>query len=182
MTPLRLTLAAGLLSGALVSAVPASAEVIQSSVAGFVVAGSATTARSAEDVWYLLVEPAEWWSGEHTWSGEAGNLRLNPQAGSCFCEAMPLGGSVEHMRVIYAAPGEMLRMSGALGPLQGEGLAGTLTIEISTAGSGNEVNWVYVVGGNARFPLQEVAGTVDLVLAEQMNRLVSRLENPELRR
>ena len=86
------------------------------------------------------------------------------------------------MRVIYAAPGEMLRMSGALGPLQAEGLAGTLTIEISTAGSGNEVNWVYVAGGNARFPLQEVAGTVDLVLAEQMNRLVSRLENPALRR
>ena len=182
MTPLRLILAAGLLSGAFVSAVPAQAEVTQSSAAGFVVTGSATTTRSAEDVWYLLVEPAEWWNGEHTWSGDATNLRLDPEAGGCFCESMPLGGSVEHMRVIYAAPGEMLRMSGALGPLQGEGLAGTLTVEISTAGSGIEVSWAYVVGGNARFPLQEVAGTVDLMLAEQMTRLVSRLENPELRR
>jgi hypothetical protein len=182
VTPLRLTLAAGLMSGAFVSAVPAQAEVTQSSSAGFVVTGSATTTRSAEDVWYVLIEPREWWNGEHTWSGEAGNLQLGPKGGGCFCEELPLGGSVEHMRVIYAAPGEMLRMSGALGPLQGEGLAGTLTIEMSTAGSSIDLSWTYVVGGYARFPLEDTAVAVDLMLAEQMNRLVSRLENPELRR
>jgi len=180
MTRLRLALAASLLSCAF--AAPAQAEVIESSAAGFVVSGSATTAASAEEIWYSLVQPAGWWTGEHTWSGESRNLRLDAEAGGCFCEDMPQGGSVEHMRVVYSAPGEMLRMTGALGPLQGEGLAGTLTIELSTAPGGTEVGWVYVVGGHARFPLTEVAGTVDMVLGEQMRRLVAGVERPEVRR
>ena len=82
------------------------------------------------------------------------------------------------MRVIYAAPGERLRMSGALGPLQSEAVIGTLTIDLSSAPGGTEVSWTYVVGGNARFALPEVAGAVDMVLGEQMRRLVSNLESP----
>lgn len=174
----RWALAAGLVSGALAGAVPAQAEVVQSSAAGFVVQGAGTTTASAEEAWYFLVEPAGWWNGEHSWSGDAANLRLDPAAGGCFCEDLPQGGSVEHMRVIYAAPGEKLRMSGALGPLQGEAVTGTLTIELSTAEAGIEVSWTYVVGGHARFALPDVAATVDMVLGEQMRRLVANLESP----
>ncbi len=173
----RWALAAGLVSGALAGAVPAQAEVVQSSATGFVAQGSVTTAASAEEVWYFLAEPAGWWNGEHSWSGDAANLRLEPEAGGCFCEDMPQGGSVEHMRVIYAAPGEMLRMSGALGPLQGEALTGTLTIQLSAAPAGTEVSWTYVVGGHARFALPGMAGPVDMVLSEQMGRLVTNLES-----
>ena len=175
----RLAFAAALVSAAFASAVPARAEVTQSSASGFVVSGSATTAVSAEDIWYFLVEPAGWWNGEHSWSGEAANLRLEPEAGGCFCEDMPQGGSVEHMRVIYAAPGEMLRMSGALGPLQSEAAIGTLTIELSNDPAGTLVSWDYVVGGHSRVPFPEVASAVDMVLAEQMGRLMARLESPD---
>ena len=66
-----------------------------------------------------------------------------------------------------------------LGPLQGEGVMGTLTIQMSSAPGGTELSWSYVVGGNARMSLAEVAGTVDQVLAEQMSRLVGQLANPE---
>lgn len=173
MKALRLALATGLLSGALASATPAQAEVVQASANAFTVRGAATTSRSIADLWYALVEPAGWWNGEHTWSGDALNLRLEPEAGGCFCEDLAQGGSVEHMRVIYAAPGEMLRMSGALGPLQGEGVTGTLTIELTAAGGGSELSWTYVVGGNARVPLSQVAADVDMVLAEQFNRLAN---------
>lgn len=182
MTARRLAFAASLVLGALAGAVPAHAEVLQSSPAGFVVGGSATTAASAEEVWYFLVQPAGWWNGEHTWSGDAANLRLEPEAGGCFCEDMPQGGSVEHMRVIYAAPGEMLRMSGALGPLQSEAVVGTLTVELSVApdgSGGTEVSWTYVVGGHARLALPEAAGGVDMVLGEQLRRMVARIANPD---
>jgi hypothetical protein len=37
------------------------------------------------------------------------------------------GGSVEHLQVVYAAPGQGLRLRGALGPLQTEGVDGTLS-------------------------------------------------------
>ena len=175
----RLAFAAALMSGALASAVPAQAEVVQASASGFVVGGSATTAASAEEIWYFLVEPARWWSGEHSWSGDAANLRLAPEAGGCFCELLPQGGSVEHMRVIYATPGEMLRMAGALGPLQGEAVVGTLTIELSTATGGTEVSWAYVAGGHSRTAFPDMAGAVDMVLGEQMRRMVARLEDPD---
>ena len=95
---------------------------------------------------------------------------------------MPQGGSVEHMRVIYAAPGEMLRMSGALGPLQSEAVVGTLTVELSLApggSGGTEVSWTYVVGGHARLALPEAAGAVDMVLGEQSRRMVARIANPD---
>lgn len=175
-------IAAGLAAGAMAISAPAGAEVLESGAGGFSSAGTVSAAGfSTEDLWYALVEPAGWWSGEHTWSGDARNLRLDPKAGGCFCEDMEQGGSVEHMRVIYAVPGQMLRMAGALGPLQGEGLAGTLTIDLANAPGGSELSWTYVVGGHARFPLSEVAAPVDMVLSEQFHRLVRQLEDPAAR-
>ena len=41
--------------------------------------------------------------------------------------------------MIYAEPGVMLRMTGALGPLQGEALLGTLTIELRPVEGGTEL-------------------------------------------
>jgi uncharacterized protein YndB with AHSA1/START domain len=154
----------------------ASAKVVQSSPEGFVVRESAVVKAGRESVWAALVEPARWWNKEHSWSGDAMNLALEPRAGGCFCETLPGGGSAEHMRVVQAVPGSLLRMKGALGPLQSEALEGVLTIELKTADGATSVEWTYVVGGHARFALQEIAPAVDSVLNEQIGRLESLLE------
>jgi len=150
---------------------PAAAEVTERGEGGFVVELGASVPVPPDDAWVALITPARWWAAEHTWSGDSANLTLEPTAGGCFCEALQGAGSVEHMRVIHSAPGRLLRMEGALGPLQGEALAGTLTIEIAREGEGTQIGLTYVVGGHSRFPLVDIATAVDDVLAGQLERL-----------
>jgi len=156
---------------AVVAAPPAAAEVTGQSASGFATAGAVTIAAEPERVWATLIQPGRWWNAEHSWSGNAANLSLDPRAGGCFCEALPSGGSVEHMRVIYADPRRQLRLSGALGPLQSEGLAATLTVTLERSGQGTQLAWSYKVGGYTDLPLVQIAPAVDGVLSEQFGRL-----------
>jgi hypothetical protein len=85
-------------------------------------------------------------------------------------------GSVEHMRVIAAMPPKLLRLSGALGPLQGEALAGTLTVTLKPMpdrgqNGGTHLTWSYVVGGYMRMNVEDIAPLVDKVMTEQFTRL-----------
>ncbi len=165
-----------------VLAANAQADVVQKSDAGFVVAAEQDLpAESPLDVWQALIAPAQWWNPLHSWSGDAGNLSLVPEAGGCFCEKLPPpkgapddmhSGSIEHMRVIAAMPPKLLRLSGALGPLQGEALTGTLTVVLKPlTGGGTHLTWSYVVGGFMRQKPDEIAPVVDKVLTEQFVRL-----------
>ena len=107
------------LAAALV-ALPAHAKVIDQSDIGFTVAHTAQVAAAPGDVWTMLRTPDKWWSGEHSWSGDAANFWLDSQAGGCFCEKLPgaVGmGSVQHARILFAQPNAMMRLSGAFGPL-----------------------------------------------------------------
>jgi len=163
-------------------AAPALAEVEQQSDAGFVLKGTAEVAKPPLEAWALLVAPAKWWNGAHSWSKDAANLYIDPQASGCFCELLPLPkdvpegtrrGSVEHMHVLFANPGKILRLSGALGPLQGEALNGTLTVELTATGGGSRLKWEYVVGGYMRFPAEQIVPAVDGVLTEQFARFAA---------
>jgi len=154
----------------------APAEVTGRNETGFATAGTVTIAATPTRVWAALVKPGRWWNAEHSWSGDAANLSLQPRAGGCFCEALPGGGSVEHMQVIYADPGRQLRMTGALGPLQSEGLAATLSVQLEAAGKGTKLTWSYKVGGYTALPLAQIAPAVDGVVAEQFGRLATFVE------
>lgn len=156
---------------------PAAAEVAASGETGFVSHNEAVVAVSPDIAFAALAKPGDWWNPEHSYSGDAANMTLDPKAGGCFCETIPVGGgSVEHMRVVYIDPRvHTLRLRGALGPLQGEALTGTLTMTIEPSGTGSKIVWDYVVGGYARFPLSEFAPAVDGVVAEQLNRLAGLL-------
>ena len=165
------------------AASPAAAEVVASSEGGFVSHNEAVVAAGAAKVWSAMLEPANWWNGEHTYSGDAANLSLDPTAGGCFCEVVPNAGGepmgqIEHMRVVYLAPGKTLRMAGALGPLQSEAVTGVLTMTVEPAGSGSKIAWDYVVGGYMRMPMAEMAPLVDRVVGEQLTRLAARLAKP----
>ncbi|AWW75139.1 hypothetical protein CD351_11945 [Erythrobacter sp. KY5] len=172
-----LALAAGL-------AAPAVAEVVEAKEDHFVTRNQAVVEADPKATWLALISPARWWSGEHTWSADAANLTLRPQAGGCFCEKIPevedaeritLEGSVEHMRVIQAYPEVALRMVGALGPLQSEPVTGILTIAISEVDEGTRIVWEYNVGGKMRYPLDVIAPAVDGVMTLQLTRLADML-------
>ncbi|MBP6361975.1 MAG: SRPBCC family protein [Novosphingobium sp.] len=160
----------------------AQAEVVTQSSAGFVIKLSADTTATQSDAWKALITPSKWWSGEHTYTGDASNLWLDAQATGCFCEKLPKPadapaeqrmGSVEHMHVVYADPQRgVLRMVGGLGPLQGEALHGTLTITLKPIEGGTRIEWDYVVGGYMRMNPEQIAPLVDKVLGEQLTRLV----------
>jgi uncharacterized protein YndB with AHSA1/START domain len=160
-------------------AVPAQAKVIDQGDAGFTVAHTAQVAASPADVWKMLRSPDKWWSKDHSWSGDAANFWLDSQAGGCFCEKLPDGGagvgSVQHARVLFSKPGQMLRLSGAFGPLQGEAMTGTLTIQIKETPTGSALRFDYVVGGYMRFKVADIAPAVDKVIGEQLTGLAAAL-------
>ncbi|CAH0497400.1 SRPBCC domain-containing protein [Novosphingobium sp. CECT 9465] len=169
-------------------AVPASAEVIQKSDAGFVARVVGEVAATPAEAWKAFVTPAQWWSGAHTFSGAAANLTLDPTANGCFCEKMPVPkdapagqkpGSVMHMRVLYAEPYRALRLSGGLGPLQSEAVTGTMTVTFKPvdgpAGKGTRILWEYVVGGYMRYKTDTISAAVDKVLADQLLGLIKQV-------
>jgi uncharacterized protein YndB with AHSA1/START domain len=148
----------------------AHAEVVSSAQNGFSVryVRNVHAAPAAAYAAFLHVE--SWWSSEHTYSGSASNLSLEPRAGGCFCEKLRDGGVV-HMTVSYLEQNRRVVLSGALGPLQTAGLAGAMTITFKSAGDGTEVSIVYVVGGFYPGGFAEIAPGVDKVLSEQADRL-----------
>lgn len=165
----------------------AHAEVVSESEAGFVSRVTVDVKASAADAWPVMTTPSGWWMDRHTFSGTAANLTLVPSAGGCFCEKLPPAddksgqakllrpGSVEHMRVVYAQPGEALRMVGGLGPLQSEAVSAALTMTLKPISGGTRITWVYVVGGYTRYKPAEISKMVDAVMAAQIARLGDKL-------
>jgi hypothetical protein len=173
------------LSGLLI-ATPATAEVKSKSETGFVSGHSGEVLAKPDEVWKRLIAPKDWWNPEHSWSGSVDGFYIDPQAGGCFCERMQekgadgtakLRGSVEHMRVIFADPGKVLRMQGSLGPLQSEAMLGTLTVAMEPLkdGAGTRLSFSYVVGGYMRYKVADIAPAVDAVLGEQFQRMIKPL-------
>lgn len=168
-----------LLGGAALSAPSATARVVDQSEIGFTVAHTAEVSASPADVWKMLRSPDKSWSKEHSWSGDAANFWLDSQAGGCFCEKLADSGSgsgsVQHARILFAQPNQLLRLSGAFGPLQGEALTGTLSIQIKETPTGSRIRFDYVVGGYMRLKVSEIAPVVDGVMGEQLAGLAKAL-------
>jgi hypothetical protein len=169
---------------ALVLAAPSQAEIAARTENGFAVHQVADVSASPEDAWKVLIEPAGWWNGEHSFSGDAKNLTIDPRAGGCFCEVLPgegesgflhPRGGVEHMRVVFAERNKALRMTGALGPLQSEAVLGTLTITLKAVDGGTRITWDYVIAGYMRYKQEQIAPAVDKVIGEQLKRLADKL-------
>lgn len=149
----------------------AGAEVVSSSEVGFIVRSEAVVAAPASEAYNALaMHIARWWDPAHTFSGDSRNLSLKAVAGGCFCETLPGSGSVRHLEVVYVSGGKMLRMSGALGPLQGSGLAGSMTWTFAASGDSTKVELAYAVGGYFEGDLREMAPLVDSVLSGQLAR------------
>lgn len=180
---LRILVAAALALG---MAAPAAAEVVDSSTGHFVTRDSVTVKATPKAAWLALITPGEWWDDTHTWSGAAANMSIIPQGGGCFCERIPekdsagdvgLAGSAQHMTVVMAEPMKVLRMRGALGPLQSEPVDGVLTITMQAdkASAGTRLVMEYVVAGHMRFEVPTISKAVDTVMSLQLGRLADKL-------
>jgi hypothetical protein len=173
---IRLISAAAAIVAVAVLSVPAHAEVKSASPSHFEVESKAIVAATPAAAYAMLGRVGEWWSASHTYSGSTANLKLELRAGGCFCERTPKdGGTIEHLRIVQARPGTLLRASGGLGPLQAEAVAGTLSWSLKAVPGGTEITQNYAVSGRSRTGLETLAPLVDRVLAGQLEGLRKRL-------
>ena len=150
----------------------AHAEIVSAGSGGFSIRHTAELPTAVPTaVWTVLLDPSRWWDAEHTYSGDAHNLTLDPHVGGCFCEKLGLYAGVEHLRVVYIQPGKTLRLSGALGPLQQFGIAASLTWQIEPLANGSRLTMTYNAGGFADRPMADWAPQVDEMLGAQVQRL-----------
>jgi hypothetical protein len=147
------------------------AEVLSVAGNGFEVRETVHVAAATDKAYAALLLPARWWNSDHTFSGNAANLTLDARAGGCWCEALPDGGSVEHLRVVYVAPGKALRLRGALGPFQGLAVEGSLTWSVKSNAGGTEISVSYAVGGYNKDGFDALSKAADHVLGEAIERL-----------
>jgi uncharacterized protein YndB with AHSA1/START domain len=157
--------------------VASNGEVTAVTPTGFLVKRELSVPAPSATVFATLTEIERWWNPEHTYSGDAHNLKIDLKAGGCFCERLANGGSVRHLEVAFYEPGRVLRMTGALGPLQSNGLAGSLTLTVRETTPGKSViAMTYSVGGFMAEGVDKLAAPVDLMLGEQLTRLKSFIE------
>jgi uncharacterized protein YndB with AHSA1/START domain len=158
-------------------ALPLSAELTQSGDSGFTVAHRIETAVAPKEVYRVMTAHIDqWWNPDHSWSKQAANLHLRAEPGGCFCERLPDGGFVEHLGIIYLAPGREIRFDGTLGPLQGMPVSGRMVWRIDEVGAGSAITFTYMVFGHPEGGLGGIAPAVDGVIGEQLQRLGARLE------
>ena len=151
---------------------PARAELLAVAPHGFVSQHVLMLAAPPERAWTALTaDIAQWWDATHSFGGEASGFSLAAEAGGCFCESLQDGGVVRHMVVVHARPGKRLVMHGGLGPLQGMGVAGSMTFELSPRAGGSELRYRYEVGGFTAGGLEGIAPAVDAVQLGQLQRL-----------
>ena len=166
MSKHHLILAAALLG----AASAAQAEVVSAGPNGFEIKHSVQLVAPPATVYAAFGRIGGWWAKGHTYSDDSANLRLSLTPGGCFCERLPNGGGIEHMRVTYVDPGKRVVMTGALGPLLYEATAGVMDVQIERLAGGARFTLNYRTAGFARGGAERLAPLVDQVLAEQVKR------------
>ena len=153
-----------------VLAVPANAEVVSANANGFEVRHTIQTVIPQAAAFDAFGQVSQWWSKDHTYSGDPANMSLSLHPGGCFCERLPGGGGVEHMQVAYVVPGERVVLTGSLGPLLYEATTGVMDVKVERIAGGSRVVMNYRAAGFANGGADKMAPLVDQVLGEQMAR------------
>jgi len=160
----------------MLAAAAARADVSDVSPFGFQLRIAVHVAATPDRVYAAIIQPSKWWDSGHTFSGNAANMSLDAKAGGCFCEALPDGGSVEHLSVVTAIPGKLLRMRGALGPFQGSGVEGSMTWSLEAAGGETELTVTYDLGGHMKGGFGDWPQKANAMVTEQVTRLKKLVE------
>lgn len=155
----------------LAAAGAADADVVSKAPDGFSIHIASVVRLDKEDAWARLLDISVWWNPAHSYSGDATSLSLEAKAGGCWCETWS-GGEIEHGRVVAVMPTGLLRINGALGPLQQMGVSATLTFQLEKGAEAGttKVTADYIVSGSSNSGLDGLAAIVDGVLKEQVMR------------
>lgn len=164
----------------LAAASSARADVVRAAPGGVVVRTIVEVAASPDAVYDALTKGVgEWWGAANTWSGNPRNLSVDARAGGCFCETLSNGGSVQHMQVVWAERGTLLRLSGAPGRLQEGANIGTLSWAITKITAGTRVEMTFAVSGFVPGGFDQIAKLVDDSWAGQVRSLERYLTAPK---
>ena len=161
---------------------PAAAEVVSAGPNGFHVRQSVQIVIPTDSAYSGFGRVAEWWNKEHTYSGDSANLSMALNPGGCFCERLPNGGGIEHMRVSYLDPGKRIVLTGPLGPLLYEATAGVMDMKFERTASGSKITMDYKAAGFANGGAEKLAPLVDGVLADQFRRYREYVRRPTAKR
>jgi hypothetical protein len=137
---------------------------------GFQITHDVELKTAPHETWDLLLNVQRWWDPENSYSGSAKTMSIDVRPGGCWCEGLPDGGFVEHMRVVHARPRQMLRMVGALGPLQKVSVNGAMEFVLEQKGRGTVVHMTYTVGGYDPEGLARLRAPIDDMLDRAMDR------------
>lgn len=172
-----------LAAGLLAVSTAANAEVISANPNGLHVRETVQLVVPTANAWDAFARIRDWWNKEHTYSGDSANLTLTLTPGGCFCERIPTGGGIEHMRVTYIEPGKRVVLTGSLGPLLFQATAGVMDVQVERIAGGSKVTLDYRAAGFAEGGADKLAPVVDGVLADQMRRyrLYARAKPSELK-
>jgi uncharacterized protein YndB with AHSA1/START domain len=143
---------------------------------GFEIEHTVHVAAAPGAVYDTLVQPARWWSSDHTYSGNAANMSLEAKGGGCWCEKLE-SGSVAHMTVGLAMPGKSLILHGGLGPLIDQAMTGAMKWSLKPAGAETDLTLTYRVSGYMKGGFGALPKGVDGVLGEQVARLKKAAES-----
>ncbi|MGB5165552.1 MAG: SRPBCC family protein [Woeseiaceae bacterium] len=161
----------------LIAAQAAVAEIPDSSENGFTTIHEVEIDAPRAAVYAAAVDDiGNWWSDDHTISGDAGRMSIDAVVQGCFCEMLGDKAGIVHLTVTFANPGVLLRMTGALGPLGVTGVNGNMLWEFADSGAATTVRFTYVVGGYRPGGLEEIAPAVDFVIGEALARLQAYVE------
>ena len=156
----------------------ASSEVLDAARVGFTISHQTEISAGRFDVYNAAVNNiGDWWSDDHTLSGNAGNMYIEARTQGCFCEKLGEAGGVVHLIVTFVNPGVILRLTGGLGPLGLMGVNGNMTWEFQDSEHGTIVTLNYALGGYMAGGLDSIAEAVNGVLVEQMTSLKAFVEN-----
>lgn len=156
---------------------PLAAELTSVSETGFALSFEQTVQASPDDSYAAMTRIGEWWHPDHTWEGKAEDLYMDLRIGGCFCEKLSNGGGVEHLHLVYFAPGKEIRLTGGLGPLQGMGMGGAMVWTITPADEASTVRWTYTAHGHStEDTMKAFAPIVEQVQRQAFDRLLRFIE------
>ena len=154
----------------------ARAEVVDVTAQGMHLREVVQVKASAAETYDALLRVGDWWSSGHSFSGDARDMRLEPNVGGCWCERLPDGGELRHLEVVAVEPGKGLRLFGSLGPMQFSGAAGNMNWTIAEKDGVSTVTFDYAAGGYFKGGFPAFAPGADRVLDEALKRFKSYAE------
>jgi uncharacterized protein YndB with AHSA1/START domain len=161
----------------LMLAPPLRADVVSSSDTHYVLRLEARADLPPAMLWKRLVNPAAWWSADHSYSGDAANLSLDVGAGGLWKESWG-NNSVVHGRLLTAIEGQLLRLEAPFGPLQAKGAYVIWTISLKPDGEGTLVVFDEVAHAPAGSNMIELAPAVHGVKQAAIESLTRSIDSP----